>query len=157
MGGRIAVVMLVGMLFVLNCCNRNISDEIGVQTEVQSEYDTLKMNQENAVNAFESSLQTEQNGRNTDMFTITNGTEEYKGFVLNNILHSKNTGDIHFNLYLPDTYDGSKAYALFLTLPGYEGLYFQGVGENLIRERFGFTARVYYPEMIIVEQHLESW
>lgn len=157
MGGRIAVVLLAGMLFVLNGCNRNVNDEIGMQMEVQSQRDALGLNQENAVNAVEGSLQTKQNGRNMDIFSITNGTKEYQGFVLDNILHSKNEGDIHFNLYLPDTYDGSKAYALFLTLPGYEGLYFQGVGANLIHENFGFTAREYNPEMIIVAPQLEDW
>ena len=73
--------------------------------------------------------------------TVTEGTEEYRGFLLDNILHSENDGDIHYNLYVPDSYDGSTPYALFFTLPGYEGLYFQGVGENLYSENFEFEAQ----------------
>lgn len=63
--------------------------------------------------------------------SVTEGTREYRGFILDNVLHSAEYGDIHYNLYIPDSYDGSKPYAVFLTLPGYEGLYFQGVGETM--------------------------
>ena len=89
--------------------------------------------------------------------SVTEGTEEYRGFTLDNVLHSETEGDIHFNLYVPDSYDGSRPYALFMTLPGYEGLYFQGVGENLYSEDFGFTAQEYNPEMIIAAPQLSDW
>ena len=81
--------------------------------------------------------------------TVTEGTEEYRGFLLDNVLHSEDSEDIHYNLYVPDSYDGSEPYALFFTLPGYEGLYFQGVGENLYSENFGFEAQDYIEDMII--------
>ena len=42
-------------------------------------------------------------------------------------------------------------------VPGYEGLYFQGVGVNLYSEDFGFTAREYIPDMIIAVPQLEDW
>ena len=61
---------------------------------------------------------------------VTPGTEIYRGFQMDNVLHAPE-GDIHYHIYIPDSYDGSEAYALFLTLPGYEGLYFQGMGQNL--------------------------
>lgn len=35
---------------------------------------------------------------------VTAGTEEYKGFLLDNILHSEAEGDIHYNVYIPDGY-----------------------------------------------------
>ena len=90
-------------------------------------------------------------------YTVTNGTDTYHGFSVDNILHSENNNDIHFNLYVPKTYDGSKAYALFITLPGYEGLYFQGVGVNIRQENFGFEAQKYNSNMIIVEPQLNGW
>ena len=62
---------------------------------------------------------------------VTEGTQTYRGFVLDNVLHSEAEGDIHYNVYIPESYDGSEPYALYFTLPGYEGLHFQGVGENL--------------------------
>lgn len=63
------------------------------------------------------------------------GNEGYRGFTLDDVLHSEE-GDIHFNLYIPESYDGNTPYALYLTLPGYEGLYFQGVGINIQSEDF---------------------
>lgn len=72
-------------------------------------------------------------------------------------MHSENNGDIHFNLYIPKSYDGSKAYALFITLPGYEGLYFQGVGVNIRQENFGFEAQKYNANTIIAAPQLNGW
>lgn len=81
---------------------------------------------------------------------VTAGQEVYRGFVLDNVLHSAAEGEIHYNLYVPADYDGSAPYALFFTLPGYEGLYFQGVGVNLRAEDFGFTAQDYDRRIIVV-------
>ncbi len=92
-----------------------------------------------------------------DSYDVTAGTEKYKDFTLDNVLHSEREGDIHFNLYVPDTYDGSEPYALFMTLPGYQGLYFQGVGENIKTENIGFTAQEYNSKMIIAAPQLNDW
>ena len=89
--------------------------------------------------------------------SVTEGVETYRGFVLDNILHSENEGDIHYNLYVPKGYDGSVPYALFVTLPGYEGLYFQGVGANLRAEEYGFEAQKYNAEMIVAAPQLNDW
>lgn len=89
--------------------------------------------------------------------SVTEGTEEYKGFLLDNVLHSETEGDIHYNVYIPNSYDGSEPYALYFTLPGYQGLYFQGVGMNVRTEDFGFTAQEYNPEMIVVAPQLNDW
>ncbi len=88
---------------------------------------------------------------------VTTGSEEYRGFILDNVLHSETEGDIHYNVYIPDSYDGTAEYALYVTLPGYQGLYFQGVGENIRTEDFGFEAQKYNPEMIIVAPQLNDW
>ena len=69
-----------------------------------------------------------------DFGTVTPGMEEYRGFVIDNVLHSPNDGDIH--------------YALYVTLPGYEGLYFLGVAANIKSEAFGFEAQKYNSEMV---------
>lgn len=93
----------------------------------------------------------------TETGSVTAGQEEYRGFILDNVYHSPDDGDIHYNVYIPDTYDGSEPYALFVTLPGYQGLYFQGVGENLKTENIGFTAQEYNAKMIIVAPQLNDW
>ncbi|MDO4318803.1 MAG: prolyl oligopeptidase family serine peptidase [Lachnospiraceae bacterium] len=89
--------------------------------------------------------------------TVTEGTQSYRGFVVDNVLHSEKDGDIHYNVYIPEDYDGSRPYALYFTLPGYEGLYFQGVAQNLKSEEFGFEAQKYREEMIVVAPQLSDW
>ena len=89
--------------------------------------------------------------------SVTAGKSTYRGFVIDNVLHSDENGDIHYSVYVPESYDGSKPYALYFTLPGYEGLYFQGVAQNLKSEDFGFEAQKYNKEMIIVAPQLSDW
>ena len=96
----------------------------------------------------------EDRGTNT---LVTEGTEMYQGFLLDNVLHSETEGDIHYNLYVPENYDGSTPYSLFVTLPGYEGLYFQGVGENLKIEAYGFEAQKYKENLIVAAPQLNDW
>ena len=43
-------------------------------------------------------------------YDVEMGTEEYKGFILDNVLYSEAEGDIHYNVYIPDSYDGSEPY-----------------------------------------------
>ena len=100
---------------------------------------------------------TEKNTSGDGLENVTPGSEEYRGFLLDNVLHSPNEGDIHYNVYIPDAYDGTKEYALYVTLPGYQGLYFQGVGENIRTEDFGFEAQKYITDMIIVAPQLNDW
>ena len=87
---------------------------------------------------------------------VTEGTETYRGFQMDNVLHAPE-GVIHYHIYVPGGYDGSEPYALFLTLPGYEGLYFQGMGQNLYSENFAFEALNYNDHMIVVAPQLSDW
>lgn len=87
---------------------------------------------------------------------VTPGTEVYRGFQMDNVLHAPE-GDIHYHIYVPDSYDGNESYALFLTLPGYEGLYFQGMGQNLHSEDFAFESLNYNDKMIVAAPQLSDW
>lgn len=87
---------------------------------------------------------------------VTPGTQMQRGFVNDNVLHTSDGMDIHFSLYVPASYDGSEAYALFVTLPGWGGLYFQGVGANM-EEDFGTEAIRYNSRMIVVSPQLNDW
>ena len=91
----------------------------------------------------------------TDRASITCGTQTQRGFVNDNIYHSK-LGDIHYSSYIPDSYDGSEPYALFITLPGWEGLYFHGVGANMV-EDFGPEAIGWNEKMIVISPQLNDW
>ena len=91
----------------------------------------------------------------TDRASITCGTQTQRGFVNDNIYHSK-LGDIHYSSYIPDSYDGREPYALFITLPGWEGLYFHGVGANMV-EDFGPEAIGWNEKMIVISPQLNDW
>lgn len=88
---------------------------------------------------------------------VTSGTETYRDFVVDNVLHAGDLGDIHYSLLVPENYDESRSTALFVTLPGEPGLYYQGVGENLRVEEFAFTAQEYDENMIIAAVQPNSW
>lgn len=90
-------------------------------------------------------------------YNVEVGTETYNGFIIDNVYHSQNDGDIRYNIYIPESYDGGEPYALYFTLPGYEGLYFQGVAQNLRSEAFGFETQKYNDKMIIVAPQLSDW
>lgn len=88
---------------------------------------------------------------------VTPGTEKYRGFSVDNVLHSKKNGDIHYNVSFPSSYKEKADSALFVTLPGYQGLYFQGAAENLRTEDFAFEAKKYNSNMIILAPQLSDW
>ena len=92
-----------------------------------------------------------------DMSELTIGTSSYGVFTLDNIYHSLNYGDIHYHSYIPNDYNSSKKYSLYISLPGYNGLYFQGIGANIYTEDFVFEARKYDSEMIIIAPQLNDW
>lgn len=84
------------------------------------------------------------------------GGKTWRGMSVDCVLPGEE-GDIHFSLYVPPSYDGSVPFALFVTLPGWQGLYFQGAGENIRTEEFAFTARSYVPDMIVIAPQLDDW
>ena len=73
------------------------------------------------------------------------------------MLHAPSGAEIHFSAYIPESHDGTRPFGLFVTLPGYEGLYFQGAGENLRWEKFGQEAIAYDREMIVLAPQLDDW
>lgn len=46
---------------------------------------------------------------------VTIGAQLQRGFLNDNVYHS-DLGDIHYSSYIPESYDGSEPYALFITL-----------------------------------------
>lgn len=100
---------------------------------------------------------TDENEEEKPKEYVTLGTEEYRGFSVDIVLHTESGEEIHYHVYIPERYDGNEAYALYFTLPGYQGLYFQGVAENIKTEEFGFEAQTYNDKMIVVAPQLEDW
>jgi len=89
--------------------------------------------------------------------SITPSTKESDGFKIDEVYHSPNNGDIHYSVSIPDDYNDKNEYPLYITLPGYEGLYFQGVGVNLEDEDFAYEAKKINPNMIILAPQLNDW
>ena len=75
--------------------------------------------------------------------TFTQGSRTDRGFGVDDSLVVDGR-TLHFSLHVPDSYDGSTPYALYVACPGWEGLYFQGVGANL-QEDYPFVANDYIP------------
>lgn len=89
--------------------------------------------------------------------SITPSTKESNGFKIDEVYHSPNNGDIHYSVYIPEDYNNENEYPLYITLPGYEGLYFQGIGVNLEDEDFAYEAKKINPNMIILAPQLNDW
>lgn len=90
--------------------------------------------------------------------TLFLGNKFYDGFRLDNVLRfPEGTDDLHFNLYIPQTYNGYEEYALYIALPGYGGFYFQGVGANLSKEGLATEGKYYNDKMIIAAPQPEDW
>ena len=86
---------------------------------------------------------------------ITPGSEVIRGFVQDNIYHSP-IGDIHYSSAYPEPFYPNQKYGLFISLPGWEGLYFQGVGSNM-GEDFAPEARNRDDQMIVLCPQLSDW
>lgn len=144
-----ACLLLIGILAAAfsGCTQPSVTDKSPIGSTVTDEVDkAIQTGQEESAPPEKSKSE-----------TVTEGTENYRGFVVDNILHSENYGDIHYNVYIPESYDGKTPAPLYFTLPGYEGLYFQGVAQNLKSEEFGFEAQKYNDKMIIVAPQLSDW
>lgn len=76
-------------------------------------------------------------------------------FQIDVVLHTENR-NIHHSRYIPGNIEILEDIPLYVTLPGYEGLYFQGVGVNL-QEDFAFSAKTINPNMIIIAPQLDDW
>lgn len=142
---------LLLLLTLILCVSVTACTSRGGQTETQS------LAQSDAESRPEKTVQEDAGSRPGKTAQETEGTEIYRDFRVDNVFHSDSEGDIHYNIYIPETYDGTKPYALYFTLPGYGGLYFQGVAANIKTEEFGFEAMKYNEEMIIVAPQLNDW
>lgn len=150
---------IVTMIAVLSACVMNGCGATGGQSSATDRNEKITINTDESIqeNVTEENEVINSGEKSDQQWNITEGTSEYRGFLMDNVLHSESVGDIHYHIYVPDSYDGNEAYALYITLPGYEGLYFQGVGINLQSEDFAFEARKYNEKMIIAAPQLDDW
>lgn len=87
---------------------------------------------------------------------VTIGTTKTRGFIIDNVLHRENDTDIHYASYFPEGYNENENYAIYFALPGWEGLYFQGIGANM-QEALPYEAQKYNSKMIVISPQLNDW
>lgn len=105
------------------------------------------------------SLDNRENNANSDNEsegTVQNSSRVEDDFQID-LVYNIDGRDIHYSVYIPENINELDSVNLFITLPGWEGLYFQGVGVNLEYEDFAFTARDINPNMIILAPQLDDW
>lgn len=100
------------------------------------------LNKENLI------IDNEERSKNNSNNFVEESNIEKDDFQIDLVLHADNR-DIHYSAYIPDNINQDTAIPLYITLPGYEGLYFQGVGANLQYEDFALVAKEINPNMII--------
>ena len=132
--------IVLGVFYYSKTKKTAIDDEINLHPEVINK--TL-----NIVNDAENS---------NNLAKLEVGKTERRNFIIDNVYHSEKQGDIHFASYYPESYDKTKEYAIYFALPGWEGLYFQGVGANM-NEPFPYEAQKYNNDMIIISPQLNDW
>lgn len=94
--------------------------------------------------------------RDPGSYVLMEGSQTDRGFVVDDALQTPSGRTLHFSLHVPDSYDGSVPYALYVACLGWEGLYFQGVGANL-QEDYPFVANDYIADMIVASPQLDDW
>lgn len=148
MSAVIGIAAMIG----LAACGNNVQEIQSSQSVKSSESEDLS----EAMDDTEMKIVESTEKVSEEIFSVEEGTDEYREFQVDSILHTESEGDIHFNVYIPDDYDGSIPYALYITLTGYQGLYFQGVAQNIKTEEFEFEAQKYNDQMIIVAPQIPS-
>ena len=101
-------------------------------------------------------MNTEQTGNDKDTVEAVYGREADRLFQLGCSLQTNDLGAIHYNISVPDGYKASHEYALHIALPGWEGLYFQGIGEDLRWEYLPYESPAYVEDMIVVSLQLDD-
>ncbi|WKY42948.1 prolyl oligopeptidase family serine peptidase [Eubacteriaceae bacterium ES2] len=138
----ITISITMVMLSIISGCETNqITNSSEGQITMNSDATNITMDPKAKTNSLED---------------IIIGSDRSRGFINDNVYNSAEYGDIHFSSYIPENYDGSKPYALFITSPGWEGLYFQGASANMV-EDFGVEAINYNSEMIVISTQLNDW
>lgn len=93
--------------------------------------------------------------RDNESSEIEFGKKKKGNFIIDDTLKVKNK-TYHFSSYIPEDYDTTKKNNLYISLPGWEGLYFQGVGTNM-EEPFPEESLNYDDNLIVISPQLDDW
>lgn len=120
--GKTIGFFMAGLLLLLSGCQTSEGVNREQDTSETASAESSQPSSEAEENPEEEESASEETGEDSrqedsDGDYVTEGTEEYRGFTLDNVLHSQTEGDIHYNLYIPDSYDGEEPCAIFLPCP----------------------------------------
>lgn len=99
MSAVIGITAIIG----LAACGNNVQEVQSSQSVKSSENEDLS----EAMDDTEMKIVESTEKISEDIFSVEEGTEEYRGFQVDSILHTESDGDIHSNAYIPDDYCGS--------------------------------------------------
>lgn len=148
----LVIIILIAILVTVYVLNQNNLGAEENNANIANDNTESQSNTEitNETNNTENALRTENNVEEeneseeiTENGTLEVGTTEQRGFIIDNV-------------YYPENYDETRDYAIYFALPGWEGLYFQGVGANM-GEPYPYQAQNYVSDMIIISPQLDDW
>ena len=120
-----ACLLMISILSAMfsGCTQTSVTDESSVGSTVTDEVDEASQTSQE-----ESAPPLKNKSK-----TVTEGTENYRGFVVDNILHSDHDGDIHYNVYIPES-----AFCVVFHTPRLRGTVFSGCGTKSEIRRIRF-------------------
>ena len=124
---KLAILLLAGILVIPAGCGTDRRQE-GTGTVSVAQSDTEESApQEADENENTATVQenADQDGQETSAY-VTEGTEEYRGFTLDNVLHSENDGDIHFICMCPTAMTEADPMQSFLHYPDMKDYIYRG-------------------------------
>lgn len=171
------ILIMIPMLFLVSCKEEPATSKpnnmkqtseieepvIPVESDLEQESDNLKtpITEESIEPDVEPAVIMSDPG-----IRITESTKDFKDFTIDNIMHfSDDLAELHFHMYVPESYDGSKPYALYIALPGHGSYIYESedIGENVSDENFAANSRKYNDKMIVaalqltdIEPHYEN-
>ena len=100
-----AISLLLSRQFFKSAGKRNMDVPAAGSEQIEDSKDTEEMTE---LEETERTAASEGAAEPEKVENVTIGSEKYRGFILDCVLHSEQEGDIHYNVYIPDSYDGSK-------------------------------------------------
>lgn len=140
----VMTILVLGIFLIVAGCSNAVATDINPQTEK-----TIMTSLSHEL-LYKETVKTIESSDLPDEIAVP-------AFKLDEVLNTEEMGDIHYNLYVPEDYNSNYKYALHIALPGWEGLYFQGVGEDLRWEYMPFESVKYSKDMIVASLQLNDW
>ena len=95
-----AISLLLSRQFFKSAGKRNMDVPAAGSEQIEDSKDTEEMTE---LEETERTAASEGAAEPEKVENVTIGSEKYRGFILDCVLHSEQEGDIHYNVYIPDS------------------------------------------------------